>query len=64
MDAISRELRDRPLDEGGRKKYLPAFSLWPQLRVGDYRVFYDVEDSTVVVRMVRLKGQKTTKEIL
>jgi len=37
-----------------------------QLRVGDYRVFYDVdeEESLVIVRHVRRKGTRTTGEIL
>ena len=37
-----------------------------QLRVGDFRVFYDVDEREreVVVRAVRRKGSKTTQEIL
>ena len=37
-----------------------------QLRVGDFRVFYDVERERrlVLVRAVRMKGRKTTGEIL
>ena len=37
-----------------------------QLRVGDLRVFYDVdaERREVVVRAVRRKGGRNTKEIL
>jgi len=37
-----------------------------QLRIGDLRVFYDVEEKRqeVVVRAVRRKGTKTTKEVL
>ena len=37
-----------------------------QLRVGDFRVFYDADETTRVVwiRAIRRKGRKTTKEIL
>lgn len=37
-----------------------------QLRVGDFRVFYDVDEARreVVVRAIRRKGRKTTKEVL
>jgi len=37
-----------------------------QLRVGDFRVFYDVDEQQqeVIVRAIRRKGSKTTKEIL
>lgn len=39
--------------------------LW-ELRVGDYRVFYDVDDreKIVVIRAVRYKATKTTGEII
>lgn len=45
-------------------EYIPP--VW-ELRVGDYRVFYDVDEATriVNVRAVRLKGQgRTTEEII
>jgi mRNA-degrading endonuclease RelE of RelBE toxin-antitoxin system len=37
-----------------------------QLRVGDFRVFYDVDEmrQEVIVRAIRRKGKNTTKEIL
>jgi mRNA-degrading endonuclease RelE of RelBE toxin-antitoxin system len=37
-----------------------------QLRVGDFRVFYDVdtEAQLVIVRAVRRKGRQTTEDIL
>jgi len=37
-----------------------------QLRVGEFRVFYDVdeEQEAVIVRAVRWKGRKITEEIL
>jgi mRNA-degrading endonuclease RelE of RelBE toxin-antitoxin system len=45
----------------------PSFArvapVW-ELRVGDYRVFYDIEqeERAVCVRAVRFKGQSTTEE--
>ncbi len=62
-----------PADPTTRKKMLtgiqpPWNALRPvwQLRVGDFRVFYDVDTRSrrVVVRAVRRKGRKTTEEIL
>ena len=37
-----------------------------QLRVGDFRVFYDVDETerVVIVMHVRRKGRKTTGEVL
>ena len=37
-----------------------------QFRIGDFRVFYDVDEERreVVVRAIRRKGTKTTREIL
>jgi mRNA-degrading endonuclease RelE of RelBE toxin-antitoxin system len=37
-----------------------------QLRVGEFRIFYDVDDTRreVIVRAVRRKGTKSTEEIL
>jgi len=37
-----------------------------QLRVGDFRVFYDVDDAhrTVALRAVGLKGRRTTQELI
>jgi mRNA-degrading endonuclease RelE of RelBE toxin-antitoxin system len=39
--------------------------IW-QLRVGEFRVFYDVsvEQRVVAIRAIRRKGSKTTEEIL
>jgi mRNA-degrading endonuclease RelE of RelBE toxin-antitoxin system len=44
---------------------MPFVRFW-QLRVGDFRVFYDVdvEQKAVIVRAVRRKGTRTTEEIL
>jgi mRNA-degrading endonuclease RelE of RelBE toxin-antitoxin system len=68
LDAISRNLTNAPAEIRGSKKMLDlgGGSFIRQLRVGDYRVFYDVDEaeSLVIVQHVRRKGQKTTGEIL
>lgn len=71
MDEVDRSLSTSPLTPGRRKKLLdgllpPWKSLRPvwQLRVGEFRVFYDVDESQVIVRAVRRKGTRTTGEIL
>jgi mRNA-degrading endonuclease RelE of RelBE toxin-antitoxin system len=68
LDAIGKTLRGSPASVGGKKKRLDLGGgdfIW-QLRVDDYRVFYDVVESKqlVIVRHVRLKGRKSTGEIL
>lgn len=73
LDAIDRQLTYEPAQTGRRKKMLsnliPPWEqvrpVW-QLRVGDLRVFYDVDESTrvVIVRAVRRKERKKTEEIL
>lgn len=74
LDAIARALRHEPDAPSKSRKLLrnltPPFEAVPpvwQLRVGEYRVFYDVERAgrTVYVRAVRRKPpHKTTGEIL
>lgn len=74
LDAIWERLRDEPGVETRHRKILkgvkPPFHTVPptwELRVGEYRVFYDVneEEKTVYVRAVRHKPpHKTTEEIL
>lgn len=67
LTAIGEHLA-QPLAMGGGKKKLDLGNAGfiYQLRVGDYRVFYDVdeEERMVIVRHVRRKGRKTTGEIL
>lgn len=73
VDGIDEELRASPMTVGARRKILigatPSFEhvqpVW-QLRVGEFRVIYDVdrESRTVTVRAVLYKGKKTTGEIL
>lgn len=73
LDEVDEELATKPTTPTRRKKELSGISppwaavrpVW-QLRVGDFRVFYDVDEARreVVVRAVRRKGTRTTKEIL
>ena len=73
LDEIEAQLRSTPTAITGRRKILvgatPSFEhvqpVW-QLRVGDFRVIYDVHerDRVVIVRAVLLKGTKTTGEML
>ena len=68
LDAIARSLTDAPAAVRGKKKQLDLGGgdfIW-QLRVGNYRVFYDIidEERLVIVRHIRHKGRKSTGEIL
>jgi mRNA-degrading endonuclease RelE of RelBE toxin-antitoxin system len=73
LDAVEAELATRPNAPSRRKKLLFGLSppwdavrpVW-QLRVGEWRIFYDVDQECreVVVRAVRRKGSKKTEEIL
>jgi mRNA-degrading endonuclease RelE of RelBE toxin-antitoxin system len=72
LDEIERHLAHEPLEETRRRKPLkglvPDFEHEPpiwELRVGEIRVFYDVDSRArvVQVRAVRIKGRRTTKEI-
>ena len=73
LDEIAAQLPARPNVATAKRKILigatPSFEHVPpvwQLRVGDYRVIYDVDvpGRVVVVRAVLHKGNKTTGEIL
>ena len=74
LDQIDAQLIHQPTVETRNKKKLVGLSppwehvepVW-ELRVGEFRVFYDVdeEESRVVVRAIRRKPpHKTTEEIL
>jgi mRNA-degrading endonuclease RelE of RelBE toxin-antitoxin system len=70
LDAIETLLRREPMRiSRHRKPVYPAGLLaevgitW-ELRVGEYRVFYDVEDSGVIVIRIVRKGRRTTEESL
>ena len=74
LDRIHQELLNEPTRETRNKKVLADVEPpWPfkeplrELRVGDYRVFFDVDvdASEVVIRAIRHKPpHRTTKEIL
>lgn len=74
LTAIERELSHEPTKATKQRKILPdlepPFEVVPpiwELRVGEYRVFYDVneKEKKVYVRAVRRKPpHKTTEEIL
>jgi mRNA-degrading endonuclease RelE of RelBE toxin-antitoxin system len=73
VDEIEGQLSHEPLRTTARRKELrgaaPSFEHVPpvwQLRVDAYRIIYDVDvqASTVTVRAILYKGNKTTKEIL
>ena len=70
---IREHLASAPTVEGGHRKLLSSLQpswehvppLW-QLRVGDFRVFYDVDEKAriVYVRRVVRKGSRTTGEVV
>jgi mRNA-degrading endonuclease RelE of RelBE toxin-antitoxin system len=73
LDAIERRLATTPLARSrSRKELVGLVPPWDQvrpvweLRVGEYRVFYDVDEggSLVIVEAIRRKGRKGTEEIL
>ncbi|UCD85549.1 MAG: type II toxin-antitoxin system RelE/ParE family toxin [Deltaproteobacteria bacterium] len=74
LDAVEERLSHIPNIETKNRKMLvnliPSFEAVPpiwELRVGEYRVFYDIdeEEQNIYVRAIRKKPpHKTTKEIL
>ena|SRR5947209_6817884 len=73
MDEIEKQLRDQPTVASRNRKCLSDFEpgfrheppIW-ELRVGDFRVFYDVDEEAQVVsvRAIREKAHgQTTEEI-
>ncbi len=74
LDSIEVQLLHEPTQPTRNKKIIvglvPAWEhvepIW-ELRVGEYRVFYDVDEETsvVIIRAIRHKpSHKTTEEIL
>ncbi|MFZ5471249.1 MAG: type II toxin-antitoxin system RelE family toxin [Myxococcota bacterium] len=73
LDEIEEKLSSEPHVPSKLRKELAGLvppwhhvsPVW-QLRVGEYRVFYDVDDEEmeVLVRAIRRKGKKTTEEVL
>lgn len=73
LDAVDAQLTREPMKPTRRRKLLeglvpPWDSVRPvwQLRVGEFRVFYDVDEGRreVIIRAVRRKGTRSTEEIL
>jgi len=68
LEAVERHLVRDPQRIGGQRKRieLGEGDIIYQLRVGDFRLFYDVDERgrLVIVRHVRRKRRKTTGEIL
>ena len=69
---IRSQLAHQPTVETARRKRLVptpetgAFGIVWELRVGAFRVFYDVKEAEVVVLVLKVarKGRKTTGEVL
>ncbi len=62
--AVPRFLADQPIRGDGRRKRLdpnPLEASW-RLRVGDYRVLYDVDEDAHVVRVLRV-GHKPAETL-
>jgi len=74
LDAIEKQLAHQPLVETRRRK--PLYGLTPpwehvapvwELRIGEYRAFYDVDEAHRIVKLRAIRhkaAHKTTKEIL
>ena len=74
LDCIEEQLRHEPTRQARNKKILVGLAppwehvepVW-ELRIGEHRVFYDVDEeaSVVIIRAIRHKPpHKTTEEIL
>ena len=74
LDWLEKQLRYEPAKKSKNRKPLPGLippwdyiePVW-ELRVGEYRVFYDVDEvsSLVMIRAIRHKPlHKTTEEII
>jgi mRNA-degrading endonuclease RelE of RelBE toxin-antitoxin system len=73
VDEIQHRLTHQPREPDRNRRQLAGLvppgehvpPVW-ELRVGDHRVFYDVDAAPrlVIVRAVRRKGRATTKEIV
>ncbi|MDJ0621062.1 MAG: type II toxin-antitoxin system RelE/ParE family toxin [Calothrix sp. MO_192.B10] len=62
LDAIERQLVNQPLQETRNRKPLRVDSQFNwELRVGIYRIFYDVIEETVVVSVVAVGHKEHNK---
>lgn len=70
LNAIEAFLRHEPMQISRQRKpvypvgFLAEVGITWELRVGEYRVFYDVEDNGVIVIRIVRKGRRTTEESL
>lgn len=74
LDRLEKQLKDEPTKKTRNRKPLPGLippweylePVW-ELRIGAYRIFYDVDEGNrlVMIRAIRSKPpHKTTEEIL
>ncbi|HEV8718135.1 MAG TPA: type II toxin-antitoxin system RelE/ParE family toxin [Candidatus Binatia bacterium] len=74
LDRLEKQLKDEPTKKTRNRKPLPGLippweylePVW-ELRIGAYRIFYDVDEGNrlVMIRAIRYKpSHKTTEEIL
>jgi mRNA-degrading endonuclease RelE of RelBE toxin-antitoxin system len=74
LDQLEEQLKYEPTKKTRKRKPLPGLippweyiePVW-ELRLGEYRVFYDVEESTFLVKIRAIRHKplhKTTEEIL
>ena len=68
LDALRRGLREDANSVARNRKPLrstiPGRASFWEYRVGDLRIFYDVDAETVTVLGIRRKGRKTTAEVI
>lgn len=66
VDEVSRQLAREPTVQTRRRKQLRGVgtAIW-QLRIGGFRVFYDIDAAkrNVTVRAIRRKGRLRTEEL-
>jgi len=62
LDAIARQLTEQPLQATRNRKPLrPGAKFSWELRIGRYRVFYDVEEETATVSIVAVRHKEHNK---
>ncbi len=54
--AAIRELADNPYPQGVKK--LAGFDRTFRIRVGDYRVLYDIYENRLVIEIIRIRHRK------
>ncbi len=65
FDSVDRQLGDQPLRETRNRKPMRPNPVAPwELRIGDLRVYYDVEESPILKVFIRAIGIKKRNRIL